>query len=289
MRGRLLAAATSLALLASACKTTSPGGPNDHDPDASAADTPDADPGEETCDLPQGATSGKRLRLVYLIPSDKEADPEVLAALEGAVRHVQLWLSARMPDGTSFRISEPPVEVSAVAHPADYYATNDPGGEPDQRFWFNVTADAVEATGGSFDDPDNVWLYYIDADAGCGQIDAGANTHVAMFAANEIRGLRNQPLQDQCTSDEVENPGRCRYVGGLAIIMFYAIGIGAPAACTDAEEAGTECPEDAITWLGYYTYPDATLIPENIEQAEDNPFVRAIGLPDCDMDCNVIP
>ena len=186
MRGRLLAAATSLALLASACKTTSPGGPNDHDPDASAADTPDADPGEETCDLPQGATSGKRLRLVYLIPSDKEADPEVLAALEGAVRHVQLWLSARMPDGTSFRISEPPVEVSAVAHPADYYATNDPGGEPDQRFWFNVTADAFEATGGSFDDPDNVWLYYIDADAGCGHNGQQGPTGIRLHRGEDL-------------------------------------------------------------------------------------------------------
>lgn len=277
----------AILLLAAACQTTTSGGPNHRDPDATPGG-PDGDTGEATCDLPEGATSGKRLRLVYLIPSDREADPEVLAALEGAIRHVQLWLSARMPDGTSFRISEPPVEVSAVAHPAAYYASNDPGGEPDQRFWFNVTADAFEATGGSFEDPDNVWLYYIDADAACGQIDAGANTHVAMFAANEIRGLRNQALIDLCSDEEIENPGRCRYVGGLAIIMFYAIGIGAPAACTDDDDA-TVCPEDAITWLGYTTYPDAELIPENVEQAEENPFVRAIGLPDCDMDCSVIP
>lgn len=287
MRAMLLVAV----LLAGACTTTTSGGQTDPVPDA-APDAPDAAAGEEVCvlsELPQGATSGKRLRLVYLVPSDKEADPEVLAALEGAIRHVQLWLSERMPDGTTFRISEPPVEVSAVPNPAAYYASNDAGCAADQQFWCNTINDAFTVTGGSFADPGNVWLYYIDADADCGQVDAGANTHVAVFAANEIRGLRNQAPIDQCTGDEIEAPGRCRYVGGLAIIMFYAIGIAAPAACTDAAEAGTECPEQAITWLGYTTYPDAELIPENVEQAEANPFVRAIGLPECSMDCSVVP
>lgn len=274
-----------LALAAAlACKTTSPG---DNNRAADAGDEAEVDAGE-SCALPPGATGGKRLRLVYLVPSDKEADPARLASLQGAMRDVQLWLSARMPDGTSFRVSEPAVEVAAVAHASDYYRTNDPGGAPQDRFWSNSLTDAFAATGGMFDDPDNVWLYYIDADAGCGQVGAGANTHLALFGANDLRGLMNETRVPACEGEELEPLGRCRFVGGLAVLAFYAIGIPAPAGCSDGDDA-TACPEEAITWLGYTTYPDAELIDENVEQALENPFVRAIGLPDCQLDCAVVP
>jgi hypothetical protein len=112
--------------------------PGDVHPDAAAA---------ESCSFPLGLTSGPKVRVVYLVPSDREADPRYVANLELAARDVQLWVRAHMPDGSSFQLHEPAVEVIETSHPADYYTP---------AFWDNVTGDGLALTDGTFEDPDDL-------------------------------------------------------------------------------------------------------------------------------------
>jgi len=245
-----------------------------------------ADEGDGTCDPAPGSTTGKKIRVVYLVPSDRQEDPRYTASLEQSLRTVQLWLRARTPQGTSFRVHDPAVEVVKSEHPEAYYNSNDTG-RPDLLYWDNTLADAFAATGADFDDPDNVWLIYVDVAAGCGQR-TGTAGHVALFPRNDLLGLVAEPRVKVCPDDPDESYGRCRWVGGMALLMMNALGVPAPAACTDEDEA-TKCPDDNISRRGYLSFPQAGLEPEQLSYLDGTGFANAIGLPDCELDCNAVP
>lgn len=287
-QGRILCA---LALLMGApaavgCKTSAPGG---HSADAAPdEDVADAAPDEATCDLPPGDTGGKLVRVVFLVPSDRDADLTYVANLEHALRTTQLWLADRMPGRTSFRVHEPPVEVLATPHPAAWYSTepNPPASEdPTHWFWFNTIDDGFSVTGGTWDDPDNVWLFYIQADRACDQADGGV-AGVAVLPENDLRGLAGEEIVPYC---EDEDPAdlvfsRCRWVGGMLLRVLNALELPPPLACTDENDA-TPCEEDIVTRGGFKTFPEATLSDDQLDYLEDSAWVRAVGLPECQLEC----
>jgi hypothetical protein len=283
----MLAGRAALVLLSAVagCKTSTPGGRSvDATP---AGDEADATPDETTCALPPGDTSGKLVRVVFLVPSDRQANLKYVANLEHALRTTQLWLADRMPGRTSFRVHEPPVEVYATPHEAAWYATqpNDSTDNPDYYFWYNAIQDGFAITGGTFGDPDNIWIFYIQADRGCGDADGGVN-NVALLPENDLRGLAGEEIVPYC---EDEDPAdlvfsRCRWVGGMLLRILNALDLPAPLACTDEDDA-TACEEDIVTRSGYETFPDATLSADQLTYLDGSPWVRAVGLPECSLEC----
>jgi hypothetical protein len=268
-----------------ACKTSTPGGGGQPEPDAAAAGDP-ADAAAAVCTPPPGDSNGKLVRVVFLVPSDREANLTYVANLEHALRTTQLWLADKMPGGTSFRVHEPPVEVFATAHAADWYATtpNPPEQEdPTHWFWFNALEDGFEVTGGTWDDPDNIWIFYIQADRDCGQADGGV-AGVALLPENDLRGLAGEEIVPLCEDDVVDGISRCRWVGGMLLRIMNALELPPPLACTDEDDA-TPCNEDIVTRGGFKTFPDATLSDDQLDYLDANPFVRAVGLPDCALEC----
>src|SRR5688572_30322872 len=69
--------------------------------------------------------------------------------------------------GTTFKIFSPTVEVVATPHDSVYYNANNQAGQ--FEFFSRAVGDGFDATGGGFNDPDNIWIYYIDAAPACGQ------------------------------------------------------------------------------------------------------------------------
>ena len=238
---------------------------------------------EDGCDLASGVSGGGTIRLVYLVPSDRDPDPRYTANLEQSLRHVQLWLRDRIPQRTSFLVHEPSVDVVRSSHPASYFASNVVGTDPNYYYWYNATADALDAVGGSFGDLDDVWLIYVAADAGCGQY-TGTSSHVALFPENDLRGLVGDPRVPTCPGGE-DSYGRCRWVGGMALLLSFALGVPDAAACAD-DDPGTACDNDLLFRLGYTTYPDATLGPNQLDFLTASTFLRGAGLPDCDLSCD---
>jgi hypothetical protein len=270
-----------LAMTAVGCTTTAGGGDDrDAGPGGDAEPGgPDAEPG---CEPPTGSTTGKLVRVVYMVPSDRTPDPGYIATLEQSVLSLQLWLRDQMPSRTSFRVHSPLVNVVQTEHPESYYRTNDTGGG-DLVFWDNVRDDTFLHLDTDWDDPDNVWLVYADADEACGQR-GGAVAHLAVFPRNDLRGLAGEERVPPC-GGEPDTHGRCRWVGGMGLLMFIAMGVPNPpeAECDDA------CRAALLTWFGYTAFPDAIVNEDQQDYLTGTGFVSAVGLPDCEVDCSVVP
>ena len=270
-----------LGLLAAACTTTPGGADSDGAPPADAA--PGAPDAEAACVPPTGSTNGRLVRVVYMVPSDRTPDPLYIATLEQSVLSLQLWLRDQMPNGTSFRVHSPLVNVVQTEHPEAYYNQDHTGGG-DLVFWDNVRDDTFLHLDTDWDDPDNVWLVYADADEACDILGAGAVAHLAVFPKNDLRGLLGEERVPPC-GGEPDTHGRCRWVGGMGLLMFFAMGVPSP----PAEECDDDCRAALFTWYGYTAFPEAAVNEDQKTFLSGTGFVSAVGLPDCELDCSVVP
>lgn len=257
-------AAASLALLAAACTVTPAA--DTAAPDAGAAAIADGDaapeqPTEETCAPPEGAASGKLVRAVYLLPADREADAQHLANIRHALADAQLWLRARMPEGTSFRVHGE-IEVVETGHDAAHYRAPAEGDSATHAYWFNGLDDAFALTGADFDDPDTVWMFFLDAPADCGQATGGID-HVALLSGRHLAWLSGRAPSPACEDDAAIT--RCAAVGAVLRSLMDALLV----------------PDGAV----YRDYPDAELGVDELDFLEAHPFFNAVGLPDCLLDC----
>lgn len=223
-----------------------------------------------------------QVRFVYLVPSDRVPDPEYVAAIERAARSIQIWYRNAMGDGTTFAIRDQVVETVVMPHPAAYYGTN-PNGDFALWFWNNVLADGFTLTGGRFNDPQNRWIFYVDADGQCGQA-IGGTSGVALLGGDDLRRTAGRPIPPRC-GPAGEEPS-CHGIGGLGHEVGHALNLPHPPGCEDGS-AGAIC-DQALMYLGYRTYPAAVLLPAERETLRTSGFFMPIDLPDevppCDPD-----
>lgn len=230
------------------------------------------------CSFPPGAIVGPMVRIVYLVPSDREENPAYTAALESAARHVQLWFRDNTSEGLSFPVHEPVVEVVRSTRPASYYRDSATDGEEKWRFWQNATEDAFALTSGGTSTGSTTWLYYVDADPACGQVGAASSGTAALVAANDLRGLAGEATVPICPGDEPSDAGRCRWVGGLA--YFIATVAGIPPC--PAGEAG--CPASHLR-SNFFAYPEVELADGDEDVLAAGGQFRQVILPRCSLDC----
>jgi hypothetical protein len=238
-----------------------------------------------SCELPPGTTTEPHVHVVYLVPSDRQVVPLYQATLEKTIRDLQLWYRDHTSDGATFEVHDPVVEIVQTSHPAAFYSTNANGDDSYLWFWNNVLDDAFPATGGTFNDPENVWLYYIDADGACGQIAGGGTSGVAVLPANDLRGLAGEDNLPPCAGDPPDDNPRCRWVGGLGHELGHGFNLPHPPGC-DEPDPNTPCDSSALLYLGYVSYPDAHLTEADQATLASSPFFAPRALPDCAIDCS---
>lgn len=262
---------------------------DDGDGDGSGGSGADAGPGDveggegDTCDYEAAVSTSKRVRVLYLVPSDRDEDPGYTHNLEQALRHTQQWFRAKMPASTHFTVNDPVVQVAKTTHPAAWYSTNVVGDDQTQYFWENALADAG-VLGASLDDPDNLWLVYVAADTACGQSTYGWR-HIAMFPENDLRGLAGRTRVPPC-GGAPDGYGRCRWVGGMALVMALSVGLTGEPGCADADTM-TPCDDTGLMRYGYISYPTANLTTAQLTYLDDSQFLDGTGLPACDLGCAV--
>ena len=90
-------------------------------------------------------------------------------AIEETMREVQLWYACDL-NGNTFRLNDTMVEVKDVDHNASWYNQNRPDGVTDPKLytWHNAFNAAANVSGAKLDDPDYVWMIFIDAPGGTG-------------------------------------------------------------------------------------------------------------------------
>jgi hypothetical protein len=221
-------------------------------------------------------SSGGSVHVVYLVPADKTPREDYAAAVGEAILEVQAFYQDELGTsrskgakavGTTFKTFSPTVEVVVTPHDTAYYNANNQAGQ--FEFFFRAVGDGFDTTGGSFNDPDNVWIYYIDADPACGQ-GIGGTSGVALLAANDLRGLVGEANVPPCLGDAPDTGGVCRWIGGLGHELGHAFGLPHPPGC-DQGSCSAE-PFFSLMFLGYASYPDTYLLDEDKAQLEASPF-----------------
>ena len=259
MRRRLCAATLAITLVGCSDQATGP-------------ITTDASPSPAAA---QGGAGTPEVHVVYLVPADVEVRGDYVQNLRAAITNLQAWYGSALGTGETFTLAHPTVLVYQTEHEASWYATNPlPGVDQSLWFWFNATTEGFAATGGSFSDPDDVWIFYIDAVPACGQATGGAAS-VALLPANDLRGLAGEPTIGTCTGEVEPDLGPCRWVGGLGHELGHALGLPHPAGC---ESGSPDCPIFALMWFGYLTYPDAYLTTSDRAILEESAFISAVKM-----------
>ena len=81
----------------------------------------------------------RRVRVIYLVSSDREEKVGYIAAIEHAIRDLQNWYGQQL-GGPTFRLSDPAVEVVKSNRSADWFYGN-PNGNSKDDWGYNNTLD----------------------------------------------------------------------------------------------------------------------------------------------------
>jgi hypothetical protein len=160
------------------------------------------------------AAWAQMVRLVYVVPTDREPREEYRAAIEMAGQDLQWFYQSQMGDGRTFTLDPAGVLVLRSTRTASWYGTNAPAGF--STFYSNVRADVEALTGrpaGSLHDGPDVWVLYADAHPVCGQCGGCGGSRVLVVGRNDLRGLVGEQFEPVCPTDFDRN-ARCRWIGG---------------------------------------------------------------------------
>ncbi|HEV7377546.1 MAG TPA: DUF4214 domain-containing protein [Pyrinomonadaceae bacterium] len=227
---------------------------------------------EATTALSQGS---KQVRVIYLVPADKSFRADYQNAIASAISHLQSFYRDQLGGGYAFSLHSPIVEVYQTPHTSAFYSTGNnsrPGG-----FYESVLADGFALTGGSFNDPNNRWIFYVDADLICGQY-IGSTSGISLLPANDLRGLTSQPTVPICSTDRSEVLSVNRWIGGLGHELGHAFNLPHPPGCDDGNCTGGQYTYKSLMYVGYYYYPDTYLLDENKAQLLAGGFFNALTL-----------
>ncbi|MGH9944556.1 MAG: hypothetical protein ACRD9R_19585 [Pyrinomonadaceae bacterium] len=215
-----------------------------------------------------------RIRVLYLVPTDIDPRPGALEVIERAVRHLQHWYREQLDNEKTFTLHSPVVELVRADHDAAWFSEHESHADKNMRFWLNATNEAFALAGGSFNDPQNIWNIYLDADEKPGQVMGGAQG-VCLMPRNDVRGLLGQ------------NTGKvCRWVGGFGHELGHALGLPHPPGCGEpGNEDNHEC--QSLMYLGYTNYDDTFLRDADKVRLDTSPFFRVQTLEPLDFDCSL--
>lgn len=199
--------------------------------------------------------------MVYLVPADKFARDDYRAGIGNAILSLQHFYQKELGSGYAFTTNTPLVEVRQLPSTSGFYGSQS---SDSLFFWRTVLRDGFAATGGGFRDPNNRWIYYIDADHACGQ-QIGGWDGVALLAANDLRGLTNEPRIAPCSWQQPDTWGYNRWVGGLGHELGHTFNIPHPPGCDPdgVNCAGGVFARDSLMFFGYVHYPGTYFLPEN--------------------------
>ncbi|MDR6873863.1 hypothetical protein J2Y55_004892 [Bosea sp. BE125] len=218
-----------------------------------------------------GATKGwaGEVRFIYLVPADRQEKPAYREAIGWAARHFQAWLSSKT-DGLTFELADPLVLTVRSDRPAAWFQSAERHANY-HAFYRNASEELSRLGVAKAGDPTARYVVYVDADHACGQSGAGGNG-LAIVSANDLRGLVGEAIVPACAqSNGAEIAGRCRWIGGMGHELLHTLGLRHPDR-SPACQTG-QCRSRALMLHGYISYPEATLLEEELLFLRGSPFI----------------
>lgn len=219
------------------------------------------------------AQGARQVRVIYLVPSDRNVRADYQNEAAKAISNLQRFYRDQLGGGLAFSLHAPAVEVYQTPHAAAFYSTGSGSGS----FWGRVLDDGFALTGGGFNDPNNRWVFYVDADPACGQ-GIGGTQGVALLAANDLRGLTGQPNVPLCPNEPPDRFGVNRWVGGLGHELGHTFDLPHPPGCDAGHCSGGSHAANSLMWTGYAIYPNTYLLDENKAQLLATSFFNVLSL-----------
>lgn len=181
-----------------------------------------------------GSDAVPTIRVAYLIPSDQAYRAEYEKSMISAMESLKGFYASQL-DGANFTYT-----VRRYRLPKEQTARWFQGNGQPGDYWERALAGGFAATGGFFDDPNNRWIFLVDAPILSNQY-AGGTNGVAVLHQNDIQGLAGllpgQPVG--------------RFIGGLGHEIGHALTLPHPSDCPGPAHCSTD-----LMYLGYLIYPN---------------------------------
>ena len=201
------------------------------------------------------AQAAPAVKLIYLIPSDKNYNAQYEQAILNAANNIREFYRDEIGVNKTF-ILDGAVEVIHSSQNSAWFAASP---------WTRAKSES----GAKHGDADFTYVVYMDARPACGQVIGGADG-VAVLGENDLLGLTGQLDIPACAGGRPENASIDRWIGGLGHEIGHAFGLPHPPGC---EEEQSHCDNDALLWNGFRSYPDTYLRSDEIAILKNSRFI----------------
>jgi len=211
------------------------------------------------------------LQVVYLVPSDRSPREEFPEGARRALASVQRWYFDRLGDRKTFPLADPLVETVQTRHPESWYTASAGKWDDREALWTAAVHDAFRLTGGSYNDPGRIWLYFLDADLP--RIPAQGTSGVALLLRDDISNL-------------VGLEPSCQAIGTIAHELGHAFGLMHPPQC-DSHEKPDSAPEcESVSYLGGYNFPNSGFLPAERDRLLQNSAFASVTPQASTVECS---
>jgi hypothetical protein len=206
-----------------------------------------------TC--PFVARGKPKVHVVYAVPAGQTWNQDDVTAIGGALSSLQGWYLSQV--GKTF--SYTPTLLCQLPYPAGEYRSNT---------WDKLLADIQPCANVTFSSQHADWVVYADVNHTCnkpGSIGEG-EAGLTFLGVQDLNGLIGQPVSE-CGQNFDYPPSR--YIGGLGHEMGHTFGLPHPPGCDQGQPS---CDTNALMWLGYVSYPNTYLRPDEIKPLLKSPY-----------------
>jgi hypothetical protein len=206
----------------------------------------------------------RTVRIMYLVPQDREPQAHHRQAIQRAFLSLQTWYQEQL-GGPVFSLYSLALDECRTPRTADHYLLDT---------YSKVLADArrcAPVTSGASQPV--AWVVYADVLHGCnapGRLGVGS-PGLTLLGRGDIQGLAGEPADGDCGREATFPIGR--YIGGAGHELGHAFGLPHPPGC-DAGNAS--CDRNALMWQGYSVYPNTYLRDDEKARLRGSPFFNPV-------------
>ena len=212
----------------------------------------------ETADQQTGT-----VRMLYVVPSDRDFRDEHSEAINRAMTDLQVWYRGQL-GGATFTLHAAQPERCQTRQPDAHYF---------QGPWDKLLQDVQHCFSVADGRPDDVWVIFADVGTHCDDHYSigGGTPGLAIVARDALEGLMGTRLDDSVACGGPWDDTVNRWIGVLGHELGHALTLLHPPGCDDSDPA---CDTRALMWQGPAYYPDTHLRAEEKQVLLRSPVFR---------------